>query len=122
MTGTLYYAAMAFVADPIALILLQVLNAWFVGIVVGVGLTLFQQMIPRPGLASGLFTNTRRLGAIVSGPIIAFGATTAAGYQGIFAVCAALTIIALIGIEIARRMARGPATQARSPSLGLPTT
>jgi SET family sugar efflux transporter-like MFS transporter len=50
VTGTMYYVAMAFVADPITLVLLQVLNAWFFGIVAGVGLTMFQKMIPRPGL------------------------------------------------------------------------
>ena len=122
ITGTVYYIAMAFVADPITLILLQVLNAWFFGIVAGVGLTTFQEMIPRPGLASGLFTNTRRLGAIVSGPIIALGSATAAGYQGTFAVCAALTAIALVLVEIARRIAERSATRTRTPTSGLPTT
>jgi SET family sugar efflux transporter-like MFS transporter len=106
VTGAGYYVAMAFVADPITLVLLQVLNAWFFGIVAGVGLTMFQQMIPRPGLASGLFTNTRRVGAIVSGPIIAFGSASAAGYAGIFAVCAALTAAALVVVELARRIDR----------------
>jgi SET family sugar efflux transporter-like MFS transporter len=77
------------------LIALQILNAWFFGMVAGVGLTLFQRIIPRPGLASGLYTNTRRIGAIASGPIIGFGSVTAAGYQGVFAVCAALTVLAL---------------------------
>ena len=106
VTGTVYYVAMAFVADPITLVLLQALNAWFFGIVAGVGLTVFQQMIPRPGLASGLFTNTRRIGAIVSGPIIGFGAATTAGYQGVFVVCAGLTGIAMIVVEVARRISR----------------
>jgi SET family sugar efflux transporter-like MFS transporter len=119
ITGTAYYIAMAFVADPITLILLQVLNAWFFGIVAGVGLTTFQEMIPRPGLASGLFTNTRRLGAIVSGPIIALGSATAAGYQGTFAVCAALTAIALVLVEVARRIADRSATRTRTPTSGL---
>jgi SET family sugar efflux transporter-like MFS transporter len=122
ITGTVYYIAMAFVADPITLVLLQVLNAWFFGIVAGVGLTTFQEMIPRPGLASGLFTNTRRLGAIVSGPIIALGSATAAGYQGTFAVCAALTAIALVLVEIARRIGDRSATRTRTPTSGLPTT
>lgn len=52
---------------------LQVLNAWFIAAVVGIGFTLFQEIIPRPGLASGLYANTRRLGAIVSGPLIGLG-------------------------------------------------
>jgi MFS transporter, SET family, sugar efflux transporter len=38
---------------------------------------LFQQIIPRPGLASVLYANTRRLGAIVSGPVIALGSISA---------------------------------------------
>ena len=61
---------MAFVTGPVLLLGLQALNAWFFAVVAGVGLTLFQEIIPRPGLASGLYTNTRRVGAIVSGPII----------------------------------------------------
>ncbi|HWH99161.1 MAG TPA: hypothetical protein VNT27_02430, partial [Propionibacteriaceae bacterium] len=77
--------------------------------VAGVGLTLFQQIIPRPGLASGLYVNTRRLGAIVSGPVIAFGSMTSLGYGGIFAVCAALTVLSLIVVRVARQTAIGAA-------------
>lgn len=106
LAGIAYYVGMTFVADPITLVALQVLNAWFFAVVAGVGLTTFQQIIPRPGLASGLYTNTRRIGAIVSGPIIAFGSATAFGYQGIFAVCAALTVVALVIAEVARRISR----------------
>ncbi|WP_285723940.1 hypothetical protein [Psychromicrobium xiongbiense] len=85
-------------------IALQVLNAWFFGVVAGMGPTLFQQIIPRPGLASGLFTNTRRLGAIISGPVIGLGSASAAGYQGIFPFCCAgLAVLALLTIELARR-------------------
>ncbi|GAP55674.1 sugar efflux protein [Arthrobacter sp. Hiyo6] len=68
-----------------------------------VGLTLFQRIIPRPGLASGLYTNTRRLGAIASGQIIGFGSMTAYGYQGIFAVCAALALVAMVVLGVTGR-------------------
>lgn len=108
LAGVGYYAVMAFVSGAAVLVAVQVLNAWFFGIVAGVGLTLFQQIIPRPGLASGLFTNTRRIGAIISGPIIGFGATTAAGYQGIFAVCTGLTVAALLVVVVAGRASRKP--------------
>jgi MFS transporter, SET family, sugar efflux transporter len=60
-----------------ALIGLLVLDAWFFAVVAGVGLTLFQLVIPHPGLSSGLFVNTRRLGAIASGAIISFASQTA---------------------------------------------
>jgi MFS transporter, SET family, sugar efflux transporter len=68
-----------------------------------VGLTLFQQMIPRPGLSTGLYMNTRRVGAIVSGPIIALGSTTALGNRGIFLACALLIVLALVVIATAAR-------------------
>jgi hypothetical protein len=68
---------MAYVSGPMLLLALQPLNAWFFAAVAGVGLTLFQRVIPRPGLATGIYLNTRRIGAVVSGPIIAIGAATA---------------------------------------------
>jgi MFS transporter, SET family, sugar efflux transporter len=106
VVGIAYYAAMVFVPGPVLLIGLQVLDAWFFAVVAGVGLTLFQQIIPRPGLASGLFVNTRRLGAIVSGAVISFGSLTPLGYGGIFAVCAGLTALALVAIGVAARITK----------------
>jgi SET family sugar efflux transporter-like MFS transporter len=95
VAGIAYYTAMAFTTGPVMLLGLQILNAWFFAAVAGIGLTLFQQIIPRPGIASGLFANTRRIGAIVSGAIIALASGTTVGYRGTFAACAVLTILAL---------------------------
>lgn len=106
VAGGLYYAAMAFVRDPAVLIMLQILNAWFFGVVVGIGMTMYQQIIRRPGLATGLFMNTRRIGAIVSGPIIALASIKQLGYPGLFALCAVFTVVALIVIEATRRASR----------------
>ena len=108
LAGIAYYVAMAFVTGPVLLLAIQVLNAWFFAAISGVGLALFQQVIPRPGLASGLFANTRRVGAIVSGPIIGFGATSTLGYSGVFAACAGLTVIAMALTGIARRSIAPP--------------
>jgi SET family sugar efflux transporter-like MFS transporter len=69
LLGIAYYAGMAYASGLVALLALQVLGAGFFAVVVGVGLSLFQRVIPRPGLASGLYTNTRRTGAVVSGPV-----------------------------------------------------
>jgi MFS transporter, SET family, sugar efflux transporter len=74
-------------------------------VVVGIGMTMFQQFIPRPGLATGLYMNTRRIGSIVSGPIITLASVKALGYPGLFAACAVLTVVALIIIEATRRAA-----------------
>ena len=108
VAGIAYYLAMAYVTGPGLLIGIQVLNAWFFAAISGVGLALFQQIIPRPGLASGLYANTRRVGAIVSGPIIGFGAKSALGYSGVFATCAGLTVIAMVLTGIARRSITPP--------------
>ena len=49
LAGIAYYLGLAFVTGPILLIGLQLLNAWSFAGIAGVGLPLFQQMIPRPG-------------------------------------------------------------------------
>lgn len=105
VAGIAYYAALAFATGPVMLLALQPLNAWCFAAIAGVGLTLFQQMIPRPGLATGLYMNTRRIGAIVSGPVIALGSLTVLGQRGIFVAAAALTAISLGIILIAGRTA-----------------
>ena len=110
MVGIAYYAAMAAVSGPVLLIALQALNAWFFATVAGPGLTLFQEMIPRPGLASGLYMNTRRVGAIVSGAIISFGSATSLGYGGSFVACAALTTLALVALALVVRRERAQPT------------
>jgi len=109
LAGVAYYLGLAFVSDPWSLLALQLLNAWFFAAVAGVGLPLFQDLIPRPGLATGLYMNTRRVGAIVSGPIIAIGALTVLGERGIFVACAALTLLALVVVGAAARSQRVPA-------------
>jgi MFS transporter, SET family, sugar efflux transporter len=118
VAGIAYYLGLAFVDGPVALIALQLLNAWCFAGVAGVGLPLFQELIPRPGLSTGLFMNTRRIGAIVSGPVIAIGALSAYGQRGIFLVCAALTLLGLIVIAVAGRLSRsGRTSGSRKPTL-----
>lgn len=103
LAGIAYYVGLALVTGPVMLIALQPLNAWCFAGIGGVGLTLFQQMIPRPGLSTGLYMNTRRIGNIVAGPIIAVGSLTALGQRGIFLACAVVTVIGVGIIGIASR-------------------
>ena len=106
VAGIAYYLGLAFVTGPVLLIGLQLLNSWFFAGITGIGLPLFQHMIPRPGLSTGLYMNTRRVGSIVSGPIIAIGSLTALGQRGIFLISAVLTLIGLAIIAIASRTTR----------------
>jgi MFS transporter, SET family, sugar efflux transporter len=112
LAGIAYYVGLMFVTEPILLIALQPLNAWSFAGIAGIGLPLFQLMIPRPGLSTGLYMNTRRLGAIVSGPIIAIGSLTVLGQRGLFLVSAALTLISLAIIAGANRTTAKPAHHA----------
>ena len=116
LAGIAYYVAMAYVTGPVMLIALQPLNAWCFAAIAGVGLTLFQQMIPRPGLSTGLYMNTRRVGAIVSGPIIALGSTTPMGNRGIFLTCGLLIFLALLVIATAARQTSTVAAALMAPA------
>ena len=103
LLGIGYCLAMAVAQGPVVLLAAQVLNASFYAVIGGLGITLFQQLIPKPGLASGMYTNTRRIGAIVSGVIIAFAPALTGSYRGIFLVSAGLTMFGLAGVLLARR-------------------
>ncbi|MEV4989984.1 MFS transporter [Pseudarthrobacter sp. LMD1-1-1.1] len=103
IAGICYYLGLSAVTGPLPLLALQLLNAWSFAGISGVGLPLFQQMIPQPGLSTGLYMNTRRIGAIVSGPIIAVGSLTGLGQRGIFLTSAALTLAGLTIVVIANR-------------------
>lgn len=101
--GALYYIALAILRDPVTLMAVQLLNAWFFAAMSGIGMSLFQQIIRRPGIATGVYMNTRKVGAIISGPIIAVAAIESFGYPGVFALCAVLTVIALVVFLVAYR-------------------
>ena len=91
VAGLGYNVAMALLTGPVALLAVQLLNAAFVAGVAGVGLTLFQRVVPRPGLASGLFMNTTRIGAILSGALIAVAGLPGLGYPSVFVASALVT-------------------------------
>ncbi len=104
--GALYYSLVAVTQAPWQLVALQPLNAWFFATVAGVGLTVFQDIFSGPGL-SGLFTNTRRVGAVLSGLLIAALAILPDAYRAVYGVAAILVVLVLVGYSatfISRRM------------------
>ena len=112
--SAVYYAGLMLVTEPVLLLVLQIPNALGFAAISGIGLTLFQDLIPGAGMSTGLFMNARRVGAILSGPIIAAGALPLLGQRGIFAICAVLTVIGLGMIPLAKRLAARPAETARA--------
>lgn len=108
VSGAAYYGLVALVPNPIVYVAAQPLNAAFFAVVAGVGLTVFQDTFPAPGLASGLFTNTRRIGAVLSGLLITAVSPAADSYRMVFVVSAAIVAVVLVGVVLARRRAATP--------------
>lgn len=101
-----YYLGLILTGSPAVLLLLQVPNAVFIALTEAIGLAWVQEIIPLPGMASGLFMNTRRIGSVLSGVLISLGTTGAAGVAGVFVVCAVLAAIALALLLAAGRLLR----------------
>lgn len=70
IAGVLFYAALLFITGSWQLIALQLLNALFIGVLAGIGMLYFQDLMPgQAGAATTLFTNTTRVGWIIAGSI-----------------------------------------------------
>lgn len=102
LSGIAYLVAMTLVTGPVTLVAVQPLNAVFVATVSGLGLTLVQDAVGLPGLASGVFMNANRVGAVLSGPVIAVAGVGALGYPAVFAACAGLVALGLGLLVLAR--------------------
>ncbi|EFC1955002.1 sugar efflux transporter SetB [Escherichia coli] len=68
--GVCFYAGMLMAHSPVILLGLQLLNAIFIGILGGIGMLYFQDLMPgQAGSATTLYTNTSRLGWIIAGSV-----------------------------------------------------
>lgn len=68
LAGMLFYVGMLTVTHPWALLGLQLLNAIYIGILAGIGMLYFQDLMPgQAGSATTLYTNTTRVGWIIAG-------------------------------------------------------
>lgn len=68
--GVCFYAGMLMAHSPVILLGLQLLNAIFIGILGGIGMLYFQDLMPgQVGSATTLYTNTSRVGWIIAGSV-----------------------------------------------------
>ncbi|EMV5599317.1 sugar efflux transporter SetB [Escherichia coli] len=68
--GVCFYAGMLMAHSPVILLGLQLLNAIFIGILGGIGMLYFQDLMPgQAGSATTLYTNTSRVGCIIAGSV-----------------------------------------------------
>lgn len=68
--GVCFYAGMLMAHSPVILLGLQLLNAIFIGILGGIGMLYFQDLMPgQAGSATTLYANTSRVGWIIAGSV-----------------------------------------------------
>ena len=102
--GVLFYAGLTVFHSQQALLILQLFNAVFIGIVAGIGMLWFQDLMPgRAGSATTLFTNSISTGVILAGVL---QGALAQGY-GHGAVYWTITAISLITLVITSRVKEG---------------
>ncbi|ELR3524408.1 sugar efflux transporter SetA [Escherichia coli] len=95
VAGVLFYTGLIFFHSRMALMTLQLFNAVFIGIVAGIGMLWFQDLMPgRAGAATTLFTNTISTGVILAG-VIQGAIAQSWGYFAVYWVIAIISVVAL---------------------------
>lgn len=109
--GAVYYSLVPFASGVVGLLALQIPNALTIATLSGVGLTWLQESIDRPGTSSGLHLNTRRVGSIIAGPILATAAWSTLGYAIPFLVFAGISLFAAVVVAISGATNRSGGTE-----------
>ena len=93
--GVLFYTVLILFHSRLALMTLQLFNAVFIGIVAGIGMLWFQDLMPgRAGAATTLFTNSISTGVILAG-VIQGAIAQSWGHFAVYWVIAVISVIAL---------------------------
>jgi len=103
--GLLFYIGFWFATDFASLVLLQLFNALYIGLAGGLGLVIFQALMPyRLGVASTLFSNAIKSGALVGASL---GGVIAQlwGYQNVFLASGSLCLVSVWAVVMANRRA-----------------
>ena len=93
--GVLFYTGLIFFNSRMALMTLQLFNAVFIGIVAGIGMLWFQDLMPgRAGAATTLFTKSISTGVILAG-VIQGAIAQSWGHFAVYWVIAVISVVAL---------------------------
>lgn len=103
--GVLFYTGLILFHSRLALMTLQLFNAVFIGIVAGIGMLWFQDLMPgRAGAATTLFTNSISTGVILAG-VIQGAIAQSWGHFAVYWVIAVISVIALfLTAKVKRRL------------------
>ena len=93
--GVLFYVGLIFFHNHTSLLILQLFNAVFIGIVAGIGMLWFQDLMPgRAGAATTLFTNSISTGVILAG-IVQGALAQSFGHFSVYWVIAGISVVTL---------------------------
>ncbi len=93
--GVLFYTGLILFHSRLALMTLQLFNAVFIGIVAGIGMLWFQDLMPgRAGAATTLFTNSISTGVILAG-VIQGAIAQSWGHFAVYRIIAVISVVAL---------------------------
>ncbi|WP_281549097.1 sugar efflux transporter [Kluyvera cryocrescens] len=93
--GVLFYVGLIFFHSHTLLLILQLFNAVFIGIVAGIGMLWFQDLMPgRAGAATTLFTNSISTGVILAG-IVQGALAQSFGHFSVYWVIAGISVVTL---------------------------
>ncbi|MEX3021266.1 sugar efflux transporter [Kluyvera sp. STS39-E] len=94
--GVLFYVGLIFFHSHTSLLILQLFNAVFIGIVAGIGMLWFQDLMPgRAGAATTLFTNSISTGVILAG-IVQGALAQSFGHFSVYWVIAGISVVTLM--------------------------
>ena len=93
--GVLFYAGLILFHGRTALLALQLFNAVFIGIIAGIGMLWFQDLMPgRAGAATTLFTNSISTGVILAG-VMQGALSQSYGHASVYWTIAAISLVTL---------------------------
>lgn len=95
VAGLLFYLGMLTFHSPVLLLAMQLLNAIYIGILAGIGMLYFQDLMPgQAGSATTLYTNTTRVGWIIAGSLAGVVAEIWS-YHAVFWIALVMCILAV---------------------------
>lgn len=98
VAGLAFYAGMLTVHSPVLLLGIQLLNAIYIGILAGIGMLYFQDLMPgQAGSATTLYSNTTRVGWIIAGSLAGVVAEIWS-YHAVFWIALVMCVISIGGL------------------------
>jgi len=107
LAGLVFYLGVYWSTSLTPLVLLQIFNAAFIGVMAGLGISVFQALMQgRAGMASTLYSNAIKVGSLV-GALLGGAVAQWLGIQVVFGICALMALIALLALLKASSGNRG---------------